>query len=588
MGLLALMQAHKLIFIETKDIVETTLSLNNYKKACDIGRGAVFISVARGKVAEGIDFDRHYGRCVVIFGIPYQYTLSHVLRARLVYLRDTFAIREQDFLTFDALRQSSQCIGRIIRSKKDYGIIVFADKRYASVDKRSKLPQWVLQFLPDAHISLTTDMAIHLSRRFLKEMAQPVPPGVDRGKTLLSLTDIDAMHRAAGLGSAMVPAMRASGGGSVGVGGLAAVSMTAGAAVGGAGMLVAPLAAIAPSPSPTGSTTAGGAAASSSSASPSAGTGSAVFDVSMGQSAAATMLIMGRGGLVASGQLGSRPSLKPGSMGGVVIGPYAASPTAMDGSDVLMGGGGAASGSLSSSSSGGSGSSVGGSSVGGGMAGPRGVVAAPMGNRAVADALDAALAEAMESSVGALHAARAASAVPSSSSSSSSLSVSGMPSSAAGATAVSSSYGAPASSASSSSSSSLASIALPPALVTATALMADASVRTATTPTAPADPADAARARLGIPPLGGSGSLSGSGRGDMSGVGALAGAVGPSSTMYAGLAGFGDLSVPSSAVGGGVAGVGIMGTGTGTDAQAGVKRPRSQMSDAGTGTGTGM
>lgn len=31
----------------------------------------------------------------MIFGIPYQYTLSHVLRARLVYLRDTFAIREQ-------------------------------------------------------------------------------------------------------------------------------------------------------------------------------------------------------------------------------------------------------------------------------------------------------------------------------------------------------------------------------------------------------------------------------------------------------------------------------------------------------------
>ncbi len=47
------MQAYKLLFIETKDIVETTLSLNNYKRACDIGRGAVFFSVARGKVAEG-------------------------------------------------------------------------------------------------------------------------------------------------------------------------------------------------------------------------------------------------------------------------------------------------------------------------------------------------------------------------------------------------------------------------------------------------------------------------------------------------------------------------------------------------------
>jgi len=56
------LQAHKLLFIETKDIVETTLSLNSYKRACDVGRGAVFLSVARGKVAEGIDFDRHYGR----------------------------------------------------------------------------------------------------------------------------------------------------------------------------------------------------------------------------------------------------------------------------------------------------------------------------------------------------------------------------------------------------------------------------------------------------------------------------------------------------------------------------------------------
>ncbi|RYG55294.1 hypothetical protein EON66_05635 [archaeon] len=61
-------QAAKLLFIETKDIVETTLALNNFKRACDIGRGAVFLSIARGKVAEGIDFDRHYGRCVVIFG----------------------------------------------------------------------------------------------------------------------------------------------------------------------------------------------------------------------------------------------------------------------------------------------------------------------------------------------------------------------------------------------------------------------------------------------------------------------------------------------------------------------------------------
>lgn len=32
----------------------------------------------RGKVAEGIDFDRHYGRLVIMFGVPFQYTLSRL------------------------------------------------------------------------------------------------------------------------------------------------------------------------------------------------------------------------------------------------------------------------------------------------------------------------------------------------------------------------------------------------------------------------------------------------------------------------------------------------------------------------------
>jgi len=77
--------AQKLVFIETADVVETTLALDNFRRACDCGRGGVFFSVARGKVAEGIDFDRHYGRCVVMFGVPYQYTLSRILRSLLHY-----------------------------------------------------------------------------------------------------------------------------------------------------------------------------------------------------------------------------------------------------------------------------------------------------------------------------------------------------------------------------------------------------------------------------------------------------------------------------------------------------------------------
>lgn len=36
--------------------------------------------------------------------------------------------RENDFLTFDAMRQAAQCMGRALRGKSDYGLMVFADK----------------------------------------------------------------------------------------------------------------------------------------------------------------------------------------------------------------------------------------------------------------------------------------------------------------------------------------------------------------------------------------------------------------------------------------------------------------------------
>ena len=49
--------AAKLVFIETVDVVETTLALDNFRRACDCGRGAVFLSVARGKV--GVKGRRH-------------------------------------------------------------------------------------------------------------------------------------------------------------------------------------------------------------------------------------------------------------------------------------------------------------------------------------------------------------------------------------------------------------------------------------------------------------------------------------------------------------------------------------------------
>ena len=84
-GILNEVWKNKLIFVETPDANETSIALENYRRvsrffliggvvnhypiqACDNGRGAVLLSVARGKVSEGIDFDHNYGRAVIMFG----------------------------------------------------------------------------------------------------------------------------------------------------------------------------------------------------------------------------------------------------------------------------------------------------------------------------------------------------------------------------------------------------------------------------------------------------------------------------------------------------------------------------------------
>lgn len=48
MGLINQILKHKLLFVETPDVAETSLALENFKLACSNGRGAIFLSIARG------------------------------------------------------------------------------------------------------------------------------------------------------------------------------------------------------------------------------------------------------------------------------------------------------------------------------------------------------------------------------------------------------------------------------------------------------------------------------------------------------------------------------------------------------------
>lgn len=201
---------HKLILVETPDAQETALALETFRTACNNGRGAVMLCVARGKVSEGIDFDHHYGRAVLCIGVPYQYTESRILKARLEFLRETYRIKEADFLSFDAMRHAAQCLGRVIRGKDDYGIMVLADKRFNK--KQTQLPKWIQQGLEPKYTKLSIDQAVGSAKHFLREMSTPWNRNEADGHSSWSLEDLEAHQKKmelTGISGTYNPAMRA-------------------------------------------------------------------------------------------------------------------------------------------------------------------------------------------------------------------------------------------------------------------------------------------------------------------------------------------------------------------------------------------
>jgi DNA excision repair protein ERCC-2 len=172
MGILDQIWNYKLLLVETPDAQETSLALETYRTACENGKGAILLCVARGKVSEGIDFDHHFGRTVLCMGAPFQYTESRILKARLEFLRETYRIKETDFLSFDAMRHAAQCLGRVLRGKDDYGIMVLADRRFQR--KRSQLPRWIADEIHEGQTGLSTDAAVGMAKKFLRTIAQPL------------------------------------------------------------------------------------------------------------------------------------------------------------------------------------------------------------------------------------------------------------------------------------------------------------------------------------------------------------------------------------------------------------------------------
>lgn len=104
-------------------------------------------------------------------------------------MRENYHIKENDFLSFDAMRHAAQCLGRVLRGKDDYGIMVLADKRFAR--KRTQLPKWIQNAVLESDTNLSTDMAVAVAKKFLRTMAQPFTARDQDGISTWSITDLE-------------------------------------------------------------------------------------------------------------------------------------------------------------------------------------------------------------------------------------------------------------------------------------------------------------------------------------------------------------------------------------------------------------
>jgi DNA excision repair protein ERCC-2 len=175
-GVLQRIMERKLLFFETEDSLETSKVLEAHRRACDAGRGAVLLASARGSVARQAHFENHYGRAVIIFGVPFQPVQSRGLRARLSFLRDRLGVQQGEFLTFDAVRQAARLVASAFGGKDDHTVAILADKRFNSARRRAKLPRWIARHIEPESLHLSTGMARAAAERYVRAMAQPADP----------------------------------------------------------------------------------------------------------------------------------------------------------------------------------------------------------------------------------------------------------------------------------------------------------------------------------------------------------------------------------------------------------------------------
>ena len=150
-NLLDAIQEVKPIFDEPKNRAEFSGILSSFRDAIDSdgARGAILTGVFRGKLSEGLDLKDKYCRTTIVIGLPYPALKEPKITLKRQYLdREKIkSLSSGTWYELQMLRAVNQAIGRIIRHKNDYGLILLLDHRYNQEKIQNGLSKWLQKYI---------------------------------------------------------------------------------------------------------------------------------------------------------------------------------------------------------------------------------------------------------------------------------------------------------------------------------------------------------------------------------------------------------------------------------------------------------
>lgn len=152
------------IFIEGKDQETFMRDVKAFKNKVEARSRAVFIGVCRGKLSEGVNLEDNYCRTVIMIGLPYSNHTDPKINATRKFHDSLHERGGQVWYSQQMARALNQTIGRIIRSKDDFGMLILCDPRFPTY--RHCLSGWVREYFP-AKLTDPKDMLEEAKNFFL-------------------------------------------------------------------------------------------------------------------------------------------------------------------------------------------------------------------------------------------------------------------------------------------------------------------------------------------------------------------------------------------------------------------------------------